>query len=165
MSNAKPTRLSQETKQYIIARLACFASVADVVEELALLDPPVRVTHQMISRYNCAHATGQVISEELQKLFWDTRDAWSLKVTGVAIAHQRRRLELIERFVERGTDALPKGMSPALFLGAIELAEKIVAGSYAPRPAAGTVSASAKDGEGRELKIRVEYDDPEPPRE
>jgi hypothetical protein len=146
MNKAKPTRLSQETKQYIIARLACFATVAEVVEELALLEPPVRVSHQNVSRYNAATTTGQELSEDLRQLFWQIRERWGKEVESVGIAHQRRRLELLQGFLEKGNGAIPKGLSPKLFLDGLELAEKIVHESYKPR-AGVTIRSDGKDDE------------------
>lgn len=118
--------LSERQQFFVVASLACFRRPSQVAE--ALKDRfGVDASLQQIEYYDPTKAhSKQGLAAKWRTLFWETRKRYTEGAAEVAAAHQRYRLERIQRLLDDPT--LRK--NPKLVLDALEQAAKERGGMF-----------------------------------
>lgn len=92
--------LCADAKTYIVSRLACWARPVDVIREVKE-QWKISLTSAALAHYNPTTFQGRELAESLKAMFYEIRAAYVAGVQDVAIAHQRHRLEQLNRIAEQ----------------------------------------------------------------
>ncbi len=117
-------KLKDQTKTFIVQRLACFESPSAVAEAVNQ-EFGVAITRQQVEKYDPGKAAGQQLSKNLQGLFSQCRERYLHATADIAICHKAVRLRRLDRMYSK---AEKKGNFP-LAAALLEQAAK-EAGDY-----------------------------------
>ena len=118
-------KLNPEQKQFIVQRLACFASPTEVKKELKEVYD-IEVTTSVIAAYDPNTAQSKNTSADYKVLFVKTRKRFLESETDVALSHRAYRLQRLYGLLEH---TLVK-QSPKLAMLVLEQAAKEMGGMY-----------------------------------
>ncbi len=142
--------LNDEQKRWLVLQHASFRSNREIRAAWLELWPELGdLSPRLVSYYNPSLPSSG-LCDELRTLHKTARERFIADVTEIPIANKTWRLEQLQNIVE---GRLPRGVSPALVLEALDAARIEIEGRN-PRL---SVSADASAGEG--LKISVVYED------
>ena len=119
------TNLNPEQKQFIVQRLACFASPTEVKKELKEVYD-IDVTTSVIAAYDPNTAQSKNTSAEYKVLFVKTRKRFLESETDVALSHRAYRLQRLYGLLDH---PLVK-QSPKLAMQVLEQAAKEMGGLF-----------------------------------
>jgi hypothetical protein len=93
-------KLQNEHKPFIVMWLACFKSPTDV-QTLIREEFKVAIAVQSVEAYDPTKYAGRDLSAELKKLFEETRAAYIADIQAVPLTHQRYRLDILQRLLDK----------------------------------------------------------------
>jgi hypothetical protein len=123
-------KLNEDDKPFIVMWLACFKSPSEVAA-LVKEEFGVTMSRQAVEVYDPTKRAGRSLSEELKKLFEETRAAYIADVQAVPLAHQRYRLDVLQRLLDR--ELLKDAPNKGLVLDIQERGAKESGGAYTNR--------------------------------
>ncbi len=89
-------RFESQHKRFAVRRLAVFDRPTEVQE--ALKDTfGLEASRQQLQHYDPTTENGQKLADDLEELFWETREAFLEEQKGIAIAHKSKRLRELEK--------------------------------------------------------------------
>lgn len=98
-------RLKNSHKRLAVKRLAVFDRPSEVRDALKTRFG-VEVSLSQLAHYDPTSSKGQDLSEELTRLFHETRDAFEEEQEGIALAHKSKRLQELQRMYYRLGDRI-----------------------------------------------------------
>lgn len=120
--------LNETQKRYVVQQLACFRTPSEVVEAVKA-EFGVEVSRQQVQGYDPTSVQGARLSRHWREVFDATREAYIETVAEVPVAHQRYRLDLLQR----GVEAAVRSKNWVLVADLAERAAKEVGGAYTNR--------------------------------
>lgn len=96
-------KLSENHKELIVMMLARYYRPAEVIE-LFKGEYKIELARQQISFYNPENKTGKLLSERLQRLFYDERERYRKAEPATALAVRDVRLRKLEQMVDIAMD-------------------------------------------------------------
>lgn len=118
--------LTDPQKVFIVERLACFASHAEIIEAVRETYG-LNVSRQQLQRYDPATVNGKALSAELRAVFERTRESYLRETGQIPIAHQAFRLRLLQKLLD------DNARNPDLRMRLLEQAAREVGGCYTRR--------------------------------
>ena len=88
--------LDSTHKRFVVRRLAVFdrpSEVREALRERHDVDPDL----SQLAHYDPTNEKGQGLAQDLQTLFWETREAFLEQQKGIALAHKSKRLRELEK--------------------------------------------------------------------
>lgn len=121
-------KLTHDAKVFAVTSLACWDTPTSVMKKLKE-DFDIDITVQGVSAYNPTLVQAKHLSENLVKLFWDTRKAFLDDVKSVGISHRVTRIRRLHRMADRAEESGNMVLAASL----LEQAAKEMGNSYTNR--------------------------------
>jgi hypothetical protein len=145
-------RLTSDHKRLIVQRLATFATLTEIREELLQLGADASLSQIM---YYDPDSKGTHVADEWRTLHAETRERFIVETAGIAISHQSFRLRELERLYRKTAS----GTRANVVLGAqlLKQAAEEVGGAFTNRR-----EVTGKDGKPFAVALDVRFVRPQP---
>ena len=120
--------LTDAQKLFIVGQLACFRTPTEVAEDL-VEEFGIELARQRAHYFDPTRSGGDKVAEKWQKIFWATREEYVDAVARVGIAHQRRRLEVLQDLLYRALE-MDDSAGSSLALSILRQAAEEVGGRF-----------------------------------
>lgn len=97
--------LKSKHKRFVVRRLAVFDRPSEVREALRTRYE-VEADLSQLAHYDPSNEKGQGLAEDLQTLFWETREDFIEEQKGIALSYKSKRLRELEKQYYRLKDSL-----------------------------------------------------------
>ncbi|HEX8653098.1 MAG TPA: DUF2280 domain-containing protein [Pyrinomonadaceae bacterium] len=124
-------RLTNEHKLFIVQELACFRTPTEVVQAVKA-EYEIEVDRRQVQFYDpTKRPENKKLPEKWKEIFWATRGKYLEDAAGVAVAHQRYRLEVLNEVLQRQRSK--PNVNDVLVLSTLEQAAKERGGAFTNR--------------------------------